>query len=414
MNVNLIDLWLQTLLWASVAVIAVFGLRWVLHRLGGAVWRYRAWGLLPLASLGLLVSVPKPEALSAQATPLSWLASLPVATPTPAPQSLWPSLLAAVWVIGAVLFLGSLAAAQWRLARRCAGSAAAVDGELVWISQRADTGPLAIGLLSPRRVLPADWATRFTPSERTYVLAHEALHIRRGDLWVNALVAMTQALLWFHPLVHWAAAALRRDQELSCDTNVARAHPECLADYARAITKASQGTAFRTPPMAACLATPSNRVSTHPLKERIMSLTSPQKTPVQRRLAAFCAGTAALLSIWAVGLSHANEPPLKAGMYRVAFDYNGKSPGAQTKTKFTMHVEADKPGSWHQNGGGCTGEFTVSPTAKAGEVQIGLLVNGCSDKPLTPKLITRLGTPAVIEFGDQSQAVHRFEILVTQ
>ncbi|MGD3580303.1 M56 family metallopeptidase, partial [Xanthomonas citri pv. citri] len=53
---------------------------------------------------------------------------------------------------------------------------------LAWRAFRLDQEPVSVGLWRPRIVLPMDFDTRYSAAERTLILAHERLHLRRGDL----------------------------------------------------------------------------------------------------------------------------------------------------------------------------------------------------------------------------------------
>ena len=78
--------------------------------------------------------------------------------------------------------------------------------------------PFLLGLVRPRICLPA----ALPEADRTWVLAHEKAHLRRGDPWWKALGFALLTVYWFHPLV-WACWALFcRDLEAACDEAVIR------------------------------------------------------------------------------------------------------------------------------------------------------------------------------------------------
>lgn len=54
----------------------------------------------------------------------------------------------------------------------------------------------------------------------TPILAHELLHIRRGDLWVGLLQTLAQAVWWSHPLMWWVNRLTTREAERCCDEEV--------------------------------------------------------------------------------------------------------------------------------------------------------------------------------------------------
>lgn len=78
------------------------------------------------------------------------------------------------------------------------------------------TSPMAFGVLSPTIVLPSDVAT-MSPNDLTSILAHELLHLRRRDSWVNWLQLMVAAVWWFNPVVWVLNRSVRQVREDCCD-----------------------------------------------------------------------------------------------------------------------------------------------------------------------------------------------------
>jgi len=108
------------------------------------------------------------------------------------------------------------------------------------VESHAVQGPLALGLLDRRIVVPADFETRYSPGERALALDHEAIHHRRGDIWWNHLGLLILAVNWFNPVAWLAFRAFRADQELACDARVtALASSEARHDYACALIKSA-------------------------------------------------------------------------------------------------------------------------------------------------------------------------------
>ena len=63
--------------------------------------------------------------------------------------------------------------------------------------------PVALGLLRPMVLVPADFTGQFTPAEQQVILAHELAHLAAGDpAWLLA-ADLLAALAWWHPAVHW-------------------------------------------------------------------------------------------------------------------------------------------------------------------------------------------------------------------
>ena len=114
---------------------------------------------------------------------------------------------------------------------------ATIGTEALLLLLRPRPGSAIVGIVAPRVVMPADFGTRFTPSECRLVRAHERAHIDRLDARCNALVLAMQCLNWFNPLVHLAARAIRFDQELACDATVMTRLPTERRRYAEALLR---------------------------------------------------------------------------------------------------------------------------------------------------------------------------------
>ena len=99
----------------------------------------------------------------------------------------------------------------------------------------ASIGPAVIGLFRPKILLPSAIVNRQPLDELEHLIAHELIHIRRGDLWWVLLQTAAGSLFWFHPLVRFAVAGISHESERSCDEETV-ASLGCLpADYARCL-----------------------------------------------------------------------------------------------------------------------------------------------------------------------------------
>lgn len=287
----------------TLATLAVALLRPLCRRAFGAERAFLLWLLPPLALLACLL--PHPEQASLAALPLVpvdvALALAPVHQPA-ATGADWRIWAVAGWLLGAVLagLAAAIAQRRYRRVLRDARTADIVGLPCPVLLAQDDAGPALIGAWRPRIVLPVDFHHRYASDEQALVLAHEAMHARRGDgCW--ALVAQVlSSTFWFHPLAWWARAALRRDLELAYDAAVLRergsAQRRCYAD---AMLK-TQLDVRRLP--VGC-----NWSSHHPLKERIAMLKQP--LPTRRRRAAGLAATVLAGAVLS-GLVYAASAPL--------------------------------------------------------------------------------------------------------
>ncbi|MCA9058829.1 MAG: M56 family metallopeptidase, partial [Planctomycetaceae bacterium] len=98
-------------------------------------------------------------------------------------------------------------------------------------------GPAVIGLFRITILLPAAVLDRLNAETLRPILAHELLHVRRGDLWVGVIQIAARSLWWFHPLVWWALRMTRQEAERCCDEQVLAALKCRPGDYARALVE---------------------------------------------------------------------------------------------------------------------------------------------------------------------------------
>lgn len=158
--------------------------------------------------------------------------------------------LAVVWVLGVVVGLGRLAWG-WRQVQRLARSERPFDSanyvEIIAVVRESlgglrmpavmtsplAVGPMAIGLLRPRIVLPDGLADRITADEFRDVLIHECGHVIRRDPWVGLPQRLAGSVFWPNPLVHYLNAKLSRAREEVCDNYVLRRGDR--SGYARTI-----------------------------------------------------------------------------------------------------------------------------------------------------------------------------------
>lgn len=150
----------------------------------------------------------------------------------------------------------------------------------------ADGLPCLSGLFRPAIYLTPD----LEDGAREHVLAHEYTHFRQGDHIWSVLRGVCLALHWYNPLVWLAAAASRRDCELSCDAGAVKRLGEALrADYGRTLVELAT---HRTAPAA--LFRCDTTMTGSALKDRIALLVRrPRTTPAAACLvAAVCAAFA--------------------------------------------------------------------------------------------------------------------------
>lgn len=94
-------------------------------------------------------------------------------------------------------------------------------------------GPAVFGIVRPVLVIPAAIVRDKTLAEIRTVLAHEMIHVRRGDSLAAGVQLLSQVIWWFHPLAWWMNRQMSRVRELCCDAEVLTTLRCSPADYAQ-------------------------------------------------------------------------------------------------------------------------------------------------------------------------------------
>ncbi len=188
-----------------------------------------------------------------------------------------------VAVAGAVFFLARLVHNHRAFARVLAANAEPVSDDL---TRRANaiarqiglartprlsqslvvSGPMVSGLAAPAVHLPAWFEADFSVAEQDAALAHEFMHVRRGDLYALQVSETLGAIFWFNPLVWIARKTFRTDMEAACDAGVLRLDGVSPRIYGATLLKAARGGRFGAAALSAGL--PLN----HALKERLIRM----------------------------------------------------------------------------------------------------------------------------------------------
>ncbi|MEM7456180.1 MAG: M56 family metallopeptidase [Planctomycetota bacterium] len=164
----------------------------------------------------------------------------------------WYVLLRALWLGGAIV---GLIYTLWRLAiflrwtRRCRiVPCENVDNAAARLSRRLGlrrqvgvrvldrpVGPVVVGIFKPTILLPHSIVRNASAEKLEMLLAHELIHVRRGDLWWAMLQTIAGCLFWFHPLVRIAVQMVTRESERSCDEETVASLGCTPASYARGL-----------------------------------------------------------------------------------------------------------------------------------------------------------------------------------
>jgi beta-lactamase regulating signal transducer with metallopeptidase domain len=131
------------------------------------------------------------------------------------PEQLVLSVGAWIWLVGVVVLAALSVGATLRLQKKLRQSIP--EGKRIYRLRGSGT-PFVYGIFCPKIYLPEDLAEE----EKSYILLHEQIHIRRGDQIFRLLGYAALVIHWFNPLVWLAFWLSGRDMEMSCDEAVIR------------------------------------------------------------------------------------------------------------------------------------------------------------------------------------------------
>ncbi|HEX3464640.1 MAG TPA: M56 family metallopeptidase [Candidatus Elarobacter sp.] len=211
------------------------------------------------------------------------------------------AVIALLWLlaVGARLVKLGLAMSELGVIRRGATPFSNAHEYPVLLSQRVSV-PVAFGFARPVVVLPAALPGEIGADELRTVVVHESAHLRRLDVWTNALARIIEALLAPSPAVWFVMRRLGAEREIACDdcvvarTGLGDAFANVLAGFATRIGANA--------PIAAAGATGSSRSAIVARIERLLDA-SPRHLRLSPSALAAALGSLAVLALVAESVS---------------------------------------------------------------------------------------------------------------
>jgi bla regulator protein BlaR1 len=284
---QLFELILKTSAYGTAVGILLLFLKALLKNRLDASWHYLLWMVLllklllpfgpqsavslfnvipPIASVGIAELSP---AISQEAPPHNRLVMLEREEVSQAPAEKASSMgrtdiLPYIWAAGAVGMVLWLAASSLMLNKRVQRNAQGpsdrighilegckeklrIRRNIPLLLQQEITMPSLFGAVRPK-ILLTQKAAEWEDQELQYILLHELAHYKRGDILVNYLLLLLQALPWFNPLMWYCFKRVREDMELATDQYIlSLLEPQEHRDYGRVLLGLA-GAFLRTQP----------------------------------------------------------------------------------------------------------------------------------------------------------------------
>lgn len=173
------------------------------------------------------------------------------------PLAMVPFILCGVWIAGAsVVLLRSVRGMRlfWQRLHATASLPSAsvlrlvhqvkarlgIGSQVKVLISDDNLGPGCIGLFRPKLILPRVAIQNLPDKLLLPILAHELVHVRRRDVAWGYLQFLTQVVLWFHPLVWWAARRANMVCERCVDEEVISRLGCSKADYGESLVQVLQ------------------------------------------------------------------------------------------------------------------------------------------------------------------------------
>lgn len=320
--------WFQTFLVLSVAGSFLAGLLLALKKWTGKqfspTWQYVLWvGVLLIMVVPVSVKVPalvqpilekqtvqtvpqttaeltvteQPAPVDTTEAPVGEI--LPFTEETALPSIPWWDVLAVIWVLGALGSLGYRLTGYFRFGRyiRRTGETMELDGvpkRLRVCKTSVAVSPMVMGMIRPVLILPE---TALTESRLPYVLRHELVHYRRGDIVWRWLAVLATSVHWFNPVVYVAAAQMQEACEISCDWCVVRSMEQAKRDnYMRVILELLAEAMAKKQILTTQMASEKKQ-----LQRRFTMIRNQKPVGMKKLLLSVCVGIALLGTAWLTG-----------------------------------------------------------------------------------------------------------------
>lgn len=102
--------------------------------------------------------------------------------------------------------------------------------------------PFVTGILNPTVILPV---TRYSQEELTYILMHEVMHYKQGDILLKRVSIMVCAVHFFNPLAWLLLSEIQKWSEYACDYRVCQ-HKRKIQEYFEVLMNNAVGERFRS------------------------------------------------------------------------------------------------------------------------------------------------------------------------
>ncbi|QZY56923.1 M56 family metallopeptidase [Crassaminicella profunda] len=95
-----------------------------------------------------------------------------------------------------------------------------IKKEVKMLKTEAFNVPVLFGVIHPKIIFPREMIYDFDDKQLEYIMLHELSHLKRKDLFINWIILVFQLIHWFNPLIWIGFYEMKNDVELACDALV--------------------------------------------------------------------------------------------------------------------------------------------------------------------------------------------------
>jgi beta-lactamase regulating signal transducer with metallopeptidase domain/6-phosphogluconolactonase (cycloisomerase 2 family) len=251
----------------------------------------------------------------------------------------------------------------------------------------------SFGIWRPTILIPSWLIPLLSPEQRHQVIAHELIHIRRGDLFHALLQVFAQAVWWFHPLVWWFNRLMTDLRERCCDQELLSRLACAPVSYAECLLQVLKGHRSRQSLTIGLAHHPTMASSrqfnqTRERIEQIMTEPSPQyrRTPMRHWLIAGLFAAAILPGAGFIIPTQAQQPlgiKVTANVTPEKLDYVADSLVALEEIDSPTSVDVSTDGKFVYMASWSSGTLNVfERDAKTGKLKLSQTISHSDESPL--------------------------------
>ncbi|EUJ24068.1 beta-lactamase regulatory protein [Listeria grandensis FSL F6-0971] len=245
---SIFDWVIETSILASVLVLVILCIRFVLRKWLTPQWKYALWLILvarlilpwfPESSFSIYALLPinqEPSSVTSQesTTAPESIALTPIQIEEIPVENNAYTIFLIIWIVGVLIAGLFMILTNRRLYNYISKQPVITEKRVLDIYRNCKkemaikkdiplcysgkiSSPTLFGISKPRILLDEKHVKHLEDNQLRYIFYHELSHYKRKDISINLLMNCLLIVHWFNPILWYACRAMREDQEMACD-----------------------------------------------------------------------------------------------------------------------------------------------------------------------------------------------------